>query len=104
MNKGLEALKKIENDSYVSAQEEIDCYKIIETELNKVNQLQQDYDNIYCELKTQDNILHILKEKKVDIWYLSQVGSVETYNNNRNSNYCLTQSQFDTLKEFFDEK
>ena len=131
-NKGLEALKRIggftitmsylNKDGAISHLLEIkdECredYKTIETELKRLKELEKENDLLKSLIKVYeasekngDEILRIIKEKKVEVNILEDCKTCKEYNDfikHRvwfQEEYVLTQAEFDLLKEWLNEK
>ena len=118
MNKGLEALENIKHyDSRVGLHE--DDYKIIETELKRLEELEKEWEMEHTLRIRLENInyeraevLRIIKEKKVDIALLKLTKTEPEYLNHlchrvviEKQDYQLgyrrlTQEEYDLLKEW----
>ena len=94
MNKELEALKNIKREAgtpYFSTLYDIDMWH-------------EDFATVENALKDkekQDEILQIIKEKSVNVWWLGTCENINDYNFSRFSGVPLTQQEFDLLKEYF---
>ena len=104
MNKGLEALETIKHllKGYETSVEPL---SIIENTLKRLEDHENNCQELYYKEKCekQDEILLIIKEKKVDMFALIHMDTVEHYNNliHCENEYCkLTQAEFDLLKEW----
>ena len=76
--------------------------KELEEYMGRKNQLWVDFMKISKQFKEQEKILNIIFKKKVDIYILNDLGTLEEYNEwvlkKYGTYYQLTQEEFDLLK------
>ena len=78
--------------------------KELEESMGERNQLWVDFMKTSKELKEQKKVLEIIKERQVDVFHLMRSETVEEYNKIWDSSkYCLTQEEFELLKQYFEK-
>lgn len=78
-------------------------YKKIETDLNRLDEIDKVMFINNQKMQKQDEILRIIKEKNVNIHGIINAPTLEYYNDHCQLRHSedLTQAEFDLLKEFF---
>lgn len=114
MNKGLEATKRLKWGYAITREERINLCECIEKELKRLEQLEIMYSNSVIEGAKQKKALEIIKNKGVFVHLLQQSQNVEEYNSlmliafkkmaerdykGAVEKFCLTQEEFNLLKE-----
>lgn len=114
MNKGLEALSRLKEILKTVDLIELDEFKIIETELKRLEELvdiERNNERFWKQTAVkQDEILRIIKEKRVDVLQLKESKNVSYYNkvaicyfaeeHTKEKDRVLNKKTFDLLKEW----